>query len=59
MELLLIRSARPAEDQRSIANRLANETEKEDGSGESKETREYKQDPTLPVRTLFGTGFSE
>ena len=38
-----------AEDQRSIANRLANETGKDDESGDSKETREYKQDPTLPV----------
>jgi len=39
-----------SKDQRSIANRLANEESKGDKDTDSKETKEYKQDPTLPAR---------
>ncbi|MCJ1283267.1 hypothetical protein MMC26_002595 [Xylographa opegraphella] len=43
--------SRTPEDERSIANRLANEEKKSDGDGDSKETEMLKKDPTLPARS--------
>ena len=37
------------EDERSIANRLANEEKKDDNEDDSLETQRLKKDPTLPV----------
>lgn len=38
------------EDQRSIANRLGAEERKDEGHEDSLETRQTKQDPTLPAK---------
>jgi hypothetical protein len=59
-----------AEDERSIANKLERESKRENEAEEEKdlETKQLKQDPTLPVRTstqyrmrsslMLGTGES-
>jgi len=39
-----------AKDERSIANRLANETKRKDGDQDSEEVRALKKDPTLPAK---------
>ncbi|MCJ1399733.1 hypothetical protein MMC11_002935 [Xylographa trunciseda] len=43
--------ATDSKDERSIANRLANEEKKSDGDDDSKETQMLKKDPTLPARS--------
>ncbi|MCJ1381156.1 hypothetical protein MMC17_004265 [Xylographa soralifera] len=40
-----------SKDERSIANRLANEEKKSEGGEDSKETEMLKKDPTLPARS--------
>ncbi|KAK8102797.1 hypothetical protein PG984_015943 [Apiospora sp. TS-2023a] len=42
--------ATDSKDQRSIANRLGAEERKEDGHDDTLETRQTKEDPTLPAR---------
>ncbi|MCJ1351175.1 MAG: hypothetical protein MMC33_001157 [Icmadophila ericetorum] len=39
-----------SKDERSIANRLANEESKEEEDTRSEETKELQKDPTLPAR---------